>query len=76
MAIRGLTGWLGVVLGTPDPPALARFYSRLFGWAISSEDPTRAAIRSACSETPSNSCAQERDSSARASAAAVPSSAW
>lgn len=40
MAIRALSGWLGVVLGTPDPPALARFYSALFGWEISSEDPT------------------------------------
>lgn len=40
MVIRGFTGWLGVVLGTPDPPALARFYSSLFGWEISSEEPT------------------------------------
>ena len=44
MALRGFTGWLGVVLGTPDPPALARFYSRLFGWEISSEDPTWVTI--------------------------------
>lgn len=39
MAIRGFTGWLGVVLGAPDPPALARFYSELLGWEISSEEP-------------------------------------
>jgi len=46
MAIRGLTGWLGVVLGTPDPLRLARFYSRLFGWEISSEDdPTWVTIQ-------------------------------
>ncbi|HEY9292168.1 MAG TPA: VOC family protein [Microlunatus sp.] len=38
--IRGFTGWLGVVLGSPDPPALARFYRDLFGWEISGEEPT------------------------------------
>lgn len=38
--IRGFTGWLGVVLGSPDPPALARFYRDLLGWEISSEEPT------------------------------------
>ena len=37
--IRGFTGWLGVVLGAPDPGELARFYARLFGWEISSETP-------------------------------------
>lgn len=40
MAIRGFTGWLGVVLSSPDPVALARFYSALFGWQIHSEEPT------------------------------------
>lgn len=38
--IRGFTGWLGVVLGSPDPPALASFYRDLLGWEISSEEPT------------------------------------
>ncbi|QDP97105.1 VOC family protein [Microlunatus elymi] len=38
--IRGFTGWLGVVLGSPDPVALARFYRDLFGWEISGEEPT------------------------------------
>jgi catechol 2,3-dioxygenase-like lactoylglutathione lyase family enzyme len=43
--IRGLTGWLGTVLSTPDPPGLARFYSELLGWEIGSEEPTWATIR-------------------------------
>lgn len=38
--ITGFTGWLGIVLGSPDPPALARFYQDLFGWEISSSEPT------------------------------------
>ena len=29
--IRGLTGWVGTVLGTPDPAGLARFYAGLLG---------------------------------------------
>ena len=32
-----LTGWLGTVLGTPDPRGLARFYSDLLGWPIADE---------------------------------------
>ncbi|WP_156252904.1 VOC family protein [Pseudactinotalea terrae] len=38
--IRGLTSWVGTVLGSPDPVALARFYERLLGWEISIADPT------------------------------------
>jgi catechol 2,3-dioxygenase-like lactoylglutathione lyase family enzyme len=33
------------VLGTPDPPGLARFYQRLLGWPILSEDPTWVTLR-------------------------------
>jgi catechol 2,3-dioxygenase-like lactoylglutathione lyase family enzyme len=33
------------VLGTTDPPGLARFYQRLLGWPIGSEDPTWATLR-------------------------------
>ena len=29
----------GVVLGTPDPMALAAFYARLLGWAYASQHP-------------------------------------
>lgn len=39
MAVAGFTGWLGVVLGSPNPPALARFYEQLLGWEISSSSP-------------------------------------
>ena len=35
------------VLGAPDPPALARFYQRLLGWPIGSEDPTWTTLRPA-----------------------------
>lgn len=38
-AVKGFTGWLGVVLGSPDPPALADFYRRLLGWEISGSSP-------------------------------------
>ncbi len=37
--VRGFTGWLGIVLGSPDPPALAGFYQRLLGWEISNSSP-------------------------------------
>lgn len=40
VGVRGFTGWLGVVLGSPDPPALAEFYQRLLGWEISSSSST------------------------------------
>jgi catechol 2,3-dioxygenase-like lactoylglutathione lyase family enzyme len=33
------------VLDTADPPALARFYQRLLGWPIGSEDPTWVTLR-------------------------------
>jgi catechol 2,3-dioxygenase-like lactoylglutathione lyase family enzyme len=35
------------VLGTTDPPGLARFYQRLLGWPIGSEDPTWVTLRPA-----------------------------
>lgn len=38
--VRGLTGWLGVVLDSPDPRALAGFYQLLLGWEVSSSSPT------------------------------------
>jgi predicted enzyme related to lactoylglutathione lyase len=33
------------VLDTADPPALARFYQRLLGWPIGSEDPSWVTLR-------------------------------
>lgn len=37
---RSFTGWLGVVLGSPDPVSLARFYEALLGWPATVVDPT------------------------------------
>jgi len=36
--------WWGVVIDTPDAPALARFYSALLGWKIASEKPDYATV--------------------------------
>ncbi|GGF36946.1 glyoxalase [Marmoricola endophyticus] len=38
--VPGFTGWLGVVLQSPDPRGLARFYERLLGWGIATDEPT------------------------------------
>jgi catechol 2,3-dioxygenase-like lactoylglutathione lyase family enzyme len=35
------------VLGTPDPPGLARFYQRLLGWPIRDDEPGWATLRPA-----------------------------
>lgn len=34
-----------VTLSAPDPGALARFYQRLLGWEIASEEPDRVVLR-------------------------------
>jgi catechol 2,3-dioxygenase-like lactoylglutathione lyase family enzyme len=34
-----------VNIGTPDPPALARFYQRLLGWQISTSEPDWVVLR-------------------------------
>jgi len=36
--IRGLSGWLGTVLGSPDPVGLGRFYAGLLGGEIDEGD--------------------------------------
>jgi catechol 2,3-dioxygenase-like lactoylglutathione lyase family enzyme len=36
--------WWGVVVDSPDPQALARFYSDLLGWPIWKSDPEGAAL--------------------------------
>jgi catechol 2,3-dioxygenase-like lactoylglutathione lyase family enzyme len=33
------------VLGTPDPPGLARFYQRLLGWPLRDDEPEWATLR-------------------------------
>ena len=37
-AIRGFSGWIGTVLGTPDPPGLGRFYADLLGGEVDLRD--------------------------------------
>jgi predicted enzyme related to lactoylglutathione lyase len=39
MAVRTKSHWFGVVLDAPDARELARFYQRLLGWTIFSDDP-------------------------------------
>ncbi len=39
------------VLGTPDPPALARFYQRLLGWPLRDDEPGWATLRPADGST-------------------------
>lgn len=35
----------GTVLDTPDPQGLARFYQRLLGWPLGTDDPEWATLR-------------------------------
>ncbi len=39
MPLRTTNQWWGTVLDCPDAPELARFYSRLLGWTIFTEEP-------------------------------------
>ena len=36
--IRGVTGWVGTILGTPDPVGLGRFYAGLLGGDLDERD--------------------------------------
>lgn len=36
--VRGLTGWVGTILGTPDPVGLAEFYRGLLGGELDRSD--------------------------------------
>ncbi len=38
--VRGFTGWIGTILGTPDPLGLGRFYAGLLGGQLDEGDPT------------------------------------
>ena len=44
--MRGRTSkhWWGVVLETPDAPALARFYADLLAWTVAKSEPTWATV--------------------------------
>lgn len=43
--IRGFTGWLGTVLGTPDPQGLASFYADLLGGRVNALDTDFVTVR-------------------------------
>jgi hypothetical protein len=43
--VRGFTGWVGTVLGTPDPVGLARFYAALLGGDVDVRDATFVTLR-------------------------------
>jgi catechol 2,3-dioxygenase-like lactoylglutathione lyase family enzyme len=39
MALRTKADWFGVVLNSPDPQKLGRFYQRLLGWTLYADEP-------------------------------------
>ncbi len=43
--MRGFTGWVGTVLGTPDPAGLARFYAGLVGGDVDDRDADFVTLR-------------------------------
>ncbi|KNX37804.1 VOC family protein [Luteipulveratus halotolerans] len=42
--IRGLSGWIGTVLGAPDARTLTAFYRDLLGWELVGDDPDFVAM--------------------------------
>lgn len=44
-AMRGFTGWVGTVLGTPDPAGLAQFYAGLVGGEVDERDADFVTLR-------------------------------
>ena len=55
-----MTASLGaVVIGTPDPPALAAFYAELLGWVTVTAEPEWARLRSPERERPGLSFQRE-----------------
>jgi catechol 2,3-dioxygenase-like lactoylglutathione lyase family enzyme len=43
--VRGFSGWIGTVIGTPDPAGLARFYAGLLGGVVDDRDESFATLR-------------------------------
>jgi catechol 2,3-dioxygenase-like lactoylglutathione lyase family enzyme len=39
MALRTKATWFGAVLNSPDPQQLGRFYERLLGWTLYTDEP-------------------------------------
>jgi hypothetical protein len=49
--VRGFTGWVGTVLGAPDPVGLARFYADLLGGEPDEGDPTFVTLKVSPADT-------------------------
>ncbi len=45
--IRGFTGWVGTVLGTPDPVGLGRFWAGVIGGELDQRDGTFVTVHRA-----------------------------
>ena len=43
--VRGFTGWVGTVLGTPDPVGLAEFYRGVLGGEVDERDGSFVTLR-------------------------------
>jgi catechol 2,3-dioxygenase-like lactoylglutathione lyase family enzyme len=43
--VHGFTGWVGTVLGTPDPAGLAHFYAGLLGGDVDERDATFVTLK-------------------------------
>lgn len=57
-----MTTTLGaIVLGTPDPPALADFYRALLGWEVVEQEPEWVRLRAPEQERPGLSFQMEAD---------------
>ncbi len=49
--VRGFSGWVGTVLGTPDPVGLARFYAALLGGEPDEDDETFVTLKVSPTDT-------------------------
>ena len=49
--VRGFTGWVGTVLGTPDPVGLAGFYRGLLGGEVDDRDGSFVTLKVAPGDT-------------------------
>ncbi len=49
--VRGFTGWVGTILGTPDPVGLGRFYEGLLGGSLDDGDATFVTLKVSTTDT-------------------------
>ncbi len=43
--VRGFSGWVGTILGTPDPVRLARFYAGVLGGEVDDQDASFVTLK-------------------------------